>query len=158
MTALWLRASVLGLSKNSSEMEVSGSVMLWVNWVFEIRTWQLLRSLPSFFPWRPSQKHRKLPGVFTHSSAQTPSKHSSTSEGKGRESARRTDEQTGSRGFEFIEVLQAVTQAQITKHGKKLIQQHQLSFEISAERPKHLFDVPISLPPIPFKGHADRVQ
>lgn len=43
-------------------------------------TSQLLRSWLSFSPCRPSQKQRKLPGVFKHSSAHTPVTHSSTSE------------------------------------------------------------------------------
>lgn len=43
-------------------------------------TLQLLRSWPSFIPWRPSQKQRKLPGVFRHSSAHTLASHSSTSD------------------------------------------------------------------------------
>lgn len=43
-------------------------------------TLQLLRSWSSFMPWRPSQKQRKLPGVFRHSSAHTPASHSSTSD------------------------------------------------------------------------------
>lgn len=33
-------------------------------------------------PWRPSQKQRKLPGVFRHSSAHTPVSHSSTSDAR----------------------------------------------------------------------------
>ena len=45
-------------------------------------TLQLRRSWPSFMPWRPSQKQRKLPGVFRHSSAHTRDSHSSTSDRK----------------------------------------------------------------------------
>lgn len=42
-------------------------------------------------PCRPSQKQRKLPGVFRHSSAHTPASHSSTSEAAEGTKQRETD-------------------------------------------------------------------
>lgn len=79
-------------------------------------TLQLLRSWLSFMPWRPSQKQRKLPRVFRHSSAHTLVSHSSTSDRWQRRFTRQKQRRDGSREFQRIRVPLSGQERKIRNH------------------------------------------